>query len=497
MTEATIEAAPTRQGARLYFGATTVAQVCALLRYVVLARLLGPEQLGLAATLMLTASFFELVMDTSADRFLIQARDGDQPQVQRLVQLVGVGRGMVIAAFFAIAAWPISQLYHAPQLVGGLLALTLSPLIGGFGHVDTKRIQRRLDFRTEGWALLVSETVGFVATVVAALVTHSFIAVVYGIVLRTAAAVAVTHIRSERRFAIGLDRAHFAELAGFSAPLMLNGLLLFMGSQSDRVIVGSLLSVKDLGLYSAVILLIYYPSSTLLRYLNTIYLPLVSSGRTLGQRREAAGLLGGQCILLAMSMMAGFLGAMPFVVPLIYGERYNQSPLTFALIGVLQSSRFLILWPNTVATGDGRSRVVLAANVVRMIAIPAGVLGAWFTGRLEGLLAGFILGEWAAVGSGLVMTRSLNSRSPGPVERMAAFVGCSILVIAWAASLEDRAGQVEKVLTVASAILAWWILQREHVTMKRSLELLRHLRLREGRPNPPTVARIEEASNLP
>jgi O-antigen/teichoic acid export membrane protein len=497
MMEATIEAAPPRRGARLYFGATTVAQACALLRYVALARLLGPEQLGLAATLMLTASFFELVMDTSADRFLIQARDGDQPQVQGLVQLVGVGRGIVIAGLFAMVAWPISQLYHAPQLVGGLLALSLSPLIAGFGHVDTKRIQRRLDFRTEGWALLVSETVGFVATVIAALATRSFIAVIYGIVLRTAAAVAVTHIRSERRFTIGLDRAHLAELARFSAPLMLNGLLLFMGSQSDRVMVGSLLSLKDLGLYSAVILLIYYPSSTLLRYLQAMYLPLVSSGRTMARRSEAADLLGGQSILLAMSMEAGFLATMPFVVPLIYGERYNQSLLTFALIGVLQSSRFLILWPNTVATGDGRSAVVLAANIVRMIALPAGIVGAWFTGRLEGLLAGFILGEWAAVASGLVMTRGLSGRSPGSVERFGAFIGCSILVVAWAAALEAQAGQVQKVLTVASVILAWWILQREHATMRRSLQLLRQFKFRAARPEPAAAPRIEGASDLP
>ena len=44
------------RGARGYFAASAIAQVCALLRYVLLARLLGPEQLGLAAALILTGS---------------------------------------------------------------------------------------------------------------------------------------------------------------------------------------------------------------------------------------------------------------------------------------------------------------------------------------------------------------------------------------------------------------------------------------------------------
>jgi O-antigen/teichoic acid export membrane protein len=477
--------------------ATTVAQICALVRYVVLARVLGPEQLGLAATLMLTASFFELTTDTGADRFLIQARDGDKPSVQGLVQLVGVARGVLISALLAILAWPISRLYRAPELVGGLLALAIPPLIIGFGHLDVRRRQRELDFRAEASSLLVSETLSVVATVVAALLTRNFTAVVYGLLVRAIAGVAASHVLSQRRFIIGLDRTHMTELAKFSGPLMLNGLLLFMGSQSDRVIVGSMLSVKDLGLYSAVILLIYYPSSTLLRYLGAMYLPLVASGRAVAERQRAASLLGGQSIFLAMLMAIGFTFTMPMVVPLLYGDRYAQSLLTFAVIGVLQSSRFLIFWPNTVAMGDGRSAVVLAANVVRILGIPAGIFGAWFTGRLEGLVGGFALGEWAAVATGLAMTRGLNGRTPGAAGRLVTFIAASILLIAWAGALTTGAGQAEKVLTVASVLLAWWILQRERSTIEQSLQLLRQLTVRARKPEPAALHRIEEASDLP
>jgi len=46
---------PARQGTAIFLASSFVAQACALIRYVVLARLLGPEQLGWSATLILTA----------------------------------------------------------------------------------------------------------------------------------------------------------------------------------------------------------------------------------------------------------------------------------------------------------------------------------------------------------------------------------------------------------------------------------------------------------
>jgi lipopolysaccharide exporter len=120
---------PPRRGAKIYLAGSVVGQACALLRYTLLARLLGPEQLGLVATLILASNFFELLSDTGSDRFLIQDAKGDQPEVQNLVQLVFFGRGAFMAVGLAICAMPIAMLYHQPSLFAGLALLGLSPVI--------------------------------------------------------------------------------------------------------------------------------------------------------------------------------------------------------------------------------------------------------------------------------------------------------------------------------------------------------------------------------
>jgi len=59
------------RGTKLYMASQPVTQFTAVIRFSVLARLLGPEQLGLAAIIILAMQFFDFVSDAGMDRFLV------------------------------------------------------------------------------------------------------------------------------------------------------------------------------------------------------------------------------------------------------------------------------------------------------------------------------------------------------------------------------------------------------------------------------------------
>jgi O-antigen/teichoic acid export membrane protein len=429
---------------------------------------------------VLTASFFDLVTDMGGDRFLIQAKDGNDPSVQALVQFAQLTRGIVVAVVLAALAWPLSTLLKAPELFGALAALAIPTLIGGFIHMDMRRFQRRHDFRAEGISLLVAEPLSVLATITVAIVLHSFSAIVYGLVARSLVILIVSHLRSERPYSVAIERKHLGELTKFAGPLMVNGLLLFMGSQSDRVIVGGQLSLRELGIYSAIMLLIYYPSTMVQRYMSAMYLPLVTAHRAASARRESVELLGGQSILLALLMSVGFAIATPVFVPILYGAKFAQPAFTLALIGVLQSSRFLlVLWPSTLALGGGRSAVVLATNVVRLVAFPMAIVGAHIGGGLNAVVSAFALGEWAALGVGLFMTRSLSGgRLRDSLGRLCSFIFASMLIGSWPLALAQHGWAADVALACASLIIAWWILYRERAAILNVIDLLRAVVLR-------------------
>lgn len=459
-------------GVRVFLASSIVAQVCALVRYVLLARLLGPEQLGWAATLILTAQFFDSVTNTGGDRFLIQNRDGDLPAVQRLVHLSAIVRGTLTAAALVACAIPIANFFGQRGLAPALMALALAPFLLGFMHLDLRRMQRHNDFRAEGWATLVAELVSLVVTAAAAWWIRDYTASLYGLVARAAALVVVSHLCAERRFAVGIARDHLRALTLFATPLMASGLLMFIGSQGDRVLVG-VLGPAALGQYSAVLLLILYPSAMVQRYVSGMYLPLIAAERqgadrsaarpaTRSDTRTAADdVLAAETILLALAMAAGFAAIAPAATVILYGPAFRQDALLVALIGLLQVYRFIRLWPTTEGLALGRSGVPLIGNLVRVAGLPVALL-AMNAGQGLAVVVGCLIGGELVA---LVIAAGLVNRARGRpvshnVDRIALFVAISTLVAA-AAGLATAHRWAELAVAVAAglALTGWFVLR--------------------------------------
>ena len=422
-----------RQGAKLYLLSSMWSQACALTRYVLLARILGPEQLGLAAILILTASFFDLISDIGGDRFLIQDPQGDVAQVQSLVQLVLVCRGFLIAAALAIFAWPIAMFYKAPALGPALIVFGLSPLILGFTHLDLRRKQRDNDFRLEGYCSFISESASICVTIAAAFVCRDFTAVIWGIITRSIVFTLASHLFSDRPYRILNSSQHASRLFRFSFPLMVNGLILFLGGQGDRLVVGREIGFSGLGHYSAVILMIFYPSAVLQKYVHAIYLPMIAAVRSYReQRSHIEKALGSQTMLLSMGMMVGFAIIAPTATTLLYGARFTPTALVVTLIGGLQACRYLAVWPTTIALAAGRSTIVLANNLVRLVAWPAAYLGYELIHGLDGIVTGFVFGELTALSVAILLLygsdRTLLFESLG---RIGEFILVFAITVAW------------------------------------------------------------------
>lgn len=455
-----------------------IAQVCSLARYTIMARLLGPEQLGLAALLILTSSFFESISDSGSDRFLIQDPDGDKPAVQKLVQLVFVGRGLFIALGLLIAAYPMASVYNQPAITSGLMILAAAPLIGGWMHLDYRRAQRAHDFRPEALGIAVSEIVSTIAIIIAAYFTRDFTAILYGLIARPLVQVIISHLTAKRRYEIGYSKEYAGRLAMFAGPLFVNGLLLFIGSQGDRVLIGHQLGVSELGHYTAVLLLVSSPAAMVSRVLGATNLPIISAARGVpASLRRAADRLAGRAVLLGLGIAAGFALVAPFAVELFYGPAFRLPVTVIALIGMLQAARFIRLWPSNVAIGVGASRIVMINNIARLVALPAAVVGFMTLGGLPGVLVGFIFGEFTA----LVVALALLNREVGfPAwdgwDRVAAFA-VAFGVIYGAATAADAGHYIYLALfaTVLTGLVAWVAL-RERETIGEVVGLLRTLK---------------------
>jgi O-antigen/teichoic acid export membrane protein len=394
-----------RRGAKFYFAANLTAQLSALLRYVILARLLGPTEFGLAATLILTAAFFESVSDTGADRFLIQDKEGDQPAMLGLVHGVQAARGLLIAAGLALSAGLIATLYQQPELEFSLMALAAAPLIAGFVHLDLRRVQRNGDFRPESWSMMIAEPLALVATGIAAWILRDHTAVIYGLVTRSIAVVLVSHLTTRHPYRYNWLRSHAWTFGAFAAPLAINGVLLFLGTQGDRVVVSSL-GPTILGHYTAVLMLVYYPTAMFGRFLVNFHLPILSRSRIIKSSFAiSCSRYSIRVLVIGLIFLLGYTILAPYVVPIIFGSSFSQSIEIYALLAALQCSRFIRIWPTGMALSLGRSDNILIANIVRLSAIPLSLISLAEFQSLEYVLAIFVVSEFVALAVALLFLR--------------------------------------------------------------------------------------------
>jgi O-antigen/teichoic acid export membrane protein len=472
----TAEPQPTTatRGRKAYFVASVTSQAAALLRYVLLARILGPVELGYAAMIILTSQFFESISDTGSDRFLVQDAEGDTPVMQKFVQLVMVSRGVLIAICLSLFAQPLAGVYKSPTLITSIMVLGVAPLIGGFIHLDIRRLQRSGDFWPESITTIVGELVGLVATISAAWWVRDHTAVVYGLIARAVAIVGVSHLVSQRRYGWAFARSQGMRFSRFAFPLFFNGLLLFGGGQGDRLIVGNRVGPAGLGHYSAILLLIYYPASTLSKFVGTTALPGVARAREdAGRMRDATERLAGRSILLAVGMAAGFAVVGPIATPILYGRLFAQGASIFALIGCVQSARFLRIWPTTIAVALGRSEIVLANNLARTVALPIAFFAAVKFHSLSAIVSGFMVGEIVALLAALVLLARTGAVTvASELTRVGTFLAVSAALVAGAWGFEHHRFGVLAAGALATLLALAWTAWEERLVVGETWRVL-------------------------
>ena len=427
-------------GRKIYLVALAIAQFAAFTRSVVLARLLGPEQVGLAAVIVVTAQFFDSVSDTGNDRFLIQDPAGDSPRALELIHLVSVVKGLAIATLLIVLAHPIALFMKVPQVYPALAVLAIVPLISGFTNFRFRVSQRHHHFGGEAKVLFSSEICGLVATAAAAFVLRQFTAVLFGLAARSLAGVLVSQMVAQSPYRLRYSKEFAQRLWRFGAPLMVNGLLLFAATQSDRVIISRSLGPTDLGRYSVLLLLGVYPSATIMKFAATLFLPQITPGMLGGEIvRSAADRLESVSTLLSLAMAVGFAWFVPLLLPLIFGTEFRASRLLVTLVALIVSWRMMKTAPTTIAIAAGKTEIVLVNNLSRLSGVIAAILGLEFIGGLEGVALGLIVGEIIAnTTATLLLNWKLKWHPLHGSERYALFGTAGFLLIAFA-YLRDQA----------------------------------------------------------
>jgi lipopolysaccharide exporter len=445
------------RGRRIVLPALLVSQILTLMRNTLVARLLGPEQFGIAVTFLLAQQFLEMAADTGLSKYLLQSRSGNRPSVQATVQMLSAIRGVVIAILIVAVAWPV---FIALGLTANFLPFALLALASastGFLHFDTARQQRREIYANDSLSTLAGDAIGLLACGVALLFMRDYVVVLIGIFARSIGTTAVSHLLADRRYVLRLSTPIAATVFAYSWPLMINGPLLFASSQADRIFVTAALGLRELGIYSATLLLVVLPMGLLQRVLGKIFIPRLSAAYHVGNMGDVEREFTGIALTAYLLAATGFAAIGPLALEVLYGNAYAQAALPVALIGLSQAMRFLRSWPMGLALSVGQTRNLLLSNFIRLLALPLGLAGVLLGDGIAGMVIGLLAGETLALLISLILLnrgRGLSLTHGLPALGVAIAVAIILPVAFWLVAPGHLLAPVIAVIVLAGALLA-------------------------------------------
>lgn len=386
------------RGGALVSAGQVAEQAVVFVRNVILARLLGAEDMGVAATFAATVALIQMTSNLSADKLLVQARDGDSEDLQGASHLLQVARGVVTAlALFLIAA-PVANLFDVPEAIWAYQMLALVPLVRGFEHLDPKRLNRELEFRPMVAMELGSQVVVTAMSWPLARWLGDYSAVLWLVVGQAILYTVMSHMVARRpyrwRWSLELTRRVF----GFGWPLLLNGVLLFGIMQGDRVIVGAAYPMETLGVYSIAFGLAMMPSLMLARVSTSMFLPMLSQAQDDRAQFERRYQLSVQMTCVAScALLALFVAAGGRLITLIYGAEYAAAEQFIGVLAAMQAVRMIRVAPTLGAMAFGDTANSLIANIWRSTGLALAVVVAFVAMPIVWIAAAGLVGEALAL----------------------------------------------------------------------------------------------------
>lgn len=385
-----------------------------LARNLIVARMIPVADYGVAATFSMAMAVVEMASALGLQQQIIQSKDGDDPRFQAALQGFQVFRGLISGTLLFVLAMPLAGFLGIPDVAWSYQLLALVPVANALVHFDIHRFNRQMNFVP----MLVSGAVpAFLSLMLIWPLSHSledWRIMLWSILAQAILTPITSHFLAKRPYRLVWDRKIVTGALRFGWPLLVNALLLFLVFQGDKLIVGRVIGMEALAIFSMGVTLTLTPTLVLSKTAQNLFLPRLSqishetdAGRAafdlMSRAAVQAALLNGAVVILIVSLFGGQF------ISLVLGAKYAGLIPLLTAFAMLFGIRVFKAGPAVVALSRGFTANPMAANLPRVAALPMG----WVLMQNNGSLQQLIWLGIAAETAGFVLSMVMVARRPG------------------------------------------------------------------------------------
>jgi PST family polysaccharide transporter len=217
--------------------------------FIVLARLLTPDDFGVMTAAVMVMAFSQIFWEAGMSSALIQ-RQLDIELAANCAFIINLALGGLIATLLYFSSEGIAQVFFQDSRVANVLkVMTLQVLLGAFSSVQTALLQKNMDFKPLFFIRLATVTIPGVASIYFALNGWGYWALIIGVLVGQSVQVVMLFYLSKWKPSFNFSLVIAKEMLSFSIWVAVTSLLAWSLVWIDSMMIARNLGVDVLGLY--------------------------------------------------------------------------------------------------------------------------------------------------------------------------------------------------------------------------------------------------------
>lgn len=366
---------------------------------VLLARLLGPEILGVMVVAQAVRAGAELFGDLGFEQNVVHNKHGNEPNFLNTIWTMQIARGCLISLFCLAISPALAAIYDLPTEV--FLVVSAAPMLNALASISVLSLSKNLQVKTRTTFELVVEGLSLVVNVLLALNYPGIWAPIAGVILTVALRSTLSYLLPHPALRLRLDREHVHAIFDFGKWIALSSLALYASLYLDRLFLGYLVPLATLGVYGLARTVSDLPVALAGRLGFQIVFPVISAGMKSDIAGAQANLapIRRRYFLLCVVSIGTVMAWSDLAIGLVYDPRYHEAGWMLFLLLIGSWVSVVAAMNEAVVFGCGKPKIVSIANMVRIAAMVFGLLLGHALWGLEGAILGLTLGEIARYGT--------------------------------------------------------------------------------------------------
>lgn len=228
----------------------------------ILSRLLNPEEFGLVAMATVATGVYGLFTSAGLSSATVQQDTITNAQVSTLFW-VNIGVGVLLALACVVTAPILVAFFHEPRLFWLTIAMSAGFLFNAAGVQHFALLQRQLRYVAVAVIETVAQVAGSLVAIAMALTDFGYWSLVTMAIVSPAVATACMWLTTSWIPGLPRLRAGTGAMLRFGGTLTLNGLVVYVAYNLDKILLGRFWGADALGLYGRAYQLVTIPTDNL------------------------------------------------------------------------------------------------------------------------------------------------------------------------------------------------------------------------------------------